>query len=251
MLINGHQLHVEQHGAGDGPVVVLLHHGLGSVRAWKSQIPALVQAGFRVLAYDRWGYGSSDSRPGLSQPFFSDDLADLRALFEQLGLDQVFLVGHSDGGTIALYYAAQHSRHVAGLVTVAAHVYVEEKMGLGIFGLRQAYEQDARFRRRMRRVHGKKAKSVFFHWFDGWTRPQALAWDMRPVLSWINCPALVMQGSEDEHATPQHARDIVAAIPHAELWLFSGAGHMLQRDHAGEFNEKLVDFLNRIAGRDH
>ena len=63
MLVNGHNLHVEQYGPENGPAVVLLHHGLGSVQAWKAQTQALVQAGYRVVVYDRWGYGKSDPRP--------------------------------------------------------------------------------------------------------------------------------------------------------------------------------------------
>ena len=55
MLVNGHDLYVERHGPEDGPAVLLLHHGLGSVRAWKEQIPVLVQAGYQVVAYDRSG----------------------------------------------------------------------------------------------------------------------------------------------------------------------------------------------------
>jgi len=68
---------------------------------------------------------------------------------------------------------------------------------------------------------------------------------MRPVLRQIRCPALVIQGLKDEHATPQHAEDIAAAITGAELWLAPEVGHMLQRDAARELNKKLLEFLGR------
>jgi pimeloyl-ACP methyl ester carboxylesterase len=66
---------------------------------------------------------------------------------------------------------------------------------------------------------------------------------MRPVLEKIACPTLVVQGMEDEHATPQHARDIAAGIPGAELWLDPGTAHMLPQERAEVFNRKVVEFL--------
>jgi pimeloyl-ACP methyl ester carboxylesterase len=68
---------------------------------------------------------------------------------------------------------------------------------------------------------------------------------MRPMLGKIKCPTLVVQGMEDEHAPSKHAEDIATAIPGAELWLEPGVGHMLQRDAAGKFNNRILEFLRR------
>ena len=243
LVINGHQLYVITRGPEDGPAVVLLHHGLGFARAWRRQAPALATAGYHVILYDRWGYGKSAPRPALSLPCFEDDQSDLLTLLDNMGIKRAALIGHSDGGTIALYFAAAHPERVACLATIAAHIYVEPKMGIGIVGVRQAFENDADFRQRFQRAHGKQYQQVFDNWFNGWSKPEHLSWDMRPVLRQIHCPVLVIQGLEDEHATPQHAKDIAAAIPGAELWLIPGAGHMLQRDAARELNQKLLEFL--------
>jgi pimeloyl-ACP methyl ester carboxylesterase len=97
MLINGHNLNVEIHGPASGPAVVLLHHGLGSIHAWKATTPALAASGLRVIVYDRWGYGKSDPRLELGQPTFKADQADLLSLLDELQVGQVALVGHSDG----------------------------------------------------------------------------------------------------------------------------------------------------------
>ena len=69
LWINGHDLYVEEHGPQNGNPVVLLHHGLGSVSAWKEQFDALSQAGWRAIAYDRWGYGRSAPRQQESIPY--------------------------------------------------------------------------------------------------------------------------------------------------------------------------------------
>ena len=243
MEINGHELYVEDQGDKSCPTVLLMHHGLGSVRAWRGQSPALVDAGYRVIAYDRLGYGNSPARPALDVPLFGTDLADLRALLDQLVARRVAMVGHSDGGTLALYFAAQYPELVCCLVTIAAHIYIEPKMQPGIEGIRALFEHDPRFREGLRRAHGEKYTSVFYNWFNGWHRPESLGWDMRPVLSKIACPVLVVQGVYDEHATPQHARDIAGSIPGAELWLVEQAAHMLPQENIRVFNNRLLEFL--------
>jgi len=73
------------------------------------------------------------------------------------------------------------------------------------------------------------------------------AWDMRHVLAQISCPTLVVQGEEDEHATPQHAKDIAGSIPDSELWIIPGAKHMLPLENADEFNPRLIQFLKHHA----
>jgi pimeloyl-ACP methyl ester carboxylesterase len=237
-------LYLEIHGPESGPAVVLLHHGLGSTRAWRKQVPALAEAGYRVIVYDRWGYGQSDPRPHLDVPAFRDDLADLQTLLDTLHLPRVTLIGHSDGSTIALYYAAQNPTRVSALVSVAAHIYLEPQLEIGVEGVRQAFEQDQRFRAGFLRAHGDKFEAVFHNWFEGWHNLKALEWDMRPLLSQITCPTLVIQGEQDELATPQHACDIAASIFGAELWLLPGAAHMLPQDLPDIFNNKLLEFLS-------
>lgn len=249
MLINHRHLYVEQHGPENGPAVVLLHHGLGSTRAWRAQLDPLAQAGYRVIVYDRWGYGASQPRPHLALPGFEDDLADLQALLDHFQLEQVALVGHSDGGTIALYYASQSPKRVKALVTIAAHIYVETRMEAGIQSIRADFEQQDNFRLGLQRVHGEKFEDVFYNWFNGWHQPAALNWDARPRLAAIACPVLVVQGSADEHASPQHAADIAFAIPKSELWLVPGARHMLPQEQPGIFNPGLLAFLNSTYPR--
>jgi pimeloyl-ACP methyl ester carboxylesterase len=245
MQINTHELHIETYGAQGSNPVIFLHHGLGSTRSWRGQFPDFVEAGYRVIAYDRWGYGKSESRPCLAVPSFEDDLADLRTLVETLNLQQITLIGHSDGGSIALKYAAEYPEEVKALVTVAAHIYLESKMEPGIQGIRTAFFHDGRFRKGLQRAHGKKFESTFNNWYDGWHNPAALAWDMRPMLPKIQCPTLVIQGEDDEHATRQHAIDIAENICKAELWLVPGAKHMLPQEITEDFNQRVLDFLGR------
>jgi len=248
--INGHELFVEVAGEESGYPVILLHHGLGSIYSWSRQIPALVNAGFKVLAYDRWGYGNSQPREYLSVPFFEDDLSDLYQLLSHLKIKRAALVGHSDGGTIALYFATKYPQLTSCVVTIAAHIYVEPKMYGGIDALLESYQNKDSFRRGMKKAHGNAADSVMQNWYGAWARQENLSWDMRNLLNQISCPSLVVQGVGDEHASPKHAQDLADSLANAELWLVPEVGHMLPQDAAQEFNRRLIAFLHERCACD-
>ena len=243
LSLNGHDIYCEDHGSTSHLAVILLHHGLGAVQAWREQVPVLLRDGYRVIVYDRWGYGRSAPRPSLDLPTFTADVADLRALLSHLDISCAALIGHSDGGTLALYYAAQYPEQVACLVTIAAHIYVEPSIPPGVKAVGEQYQHNGRFRQGLRRLHGEQVEQTFHNWYDGWRALEGQAWDMRPLLARITCTALVIQGTQDEHATPQHARDIASAIPGAELLLLERARHMLPQEHAAAFNQRLLQFF--------
>lgn len=244
--INDHRIYLERTGSSLQPTVVLLHHGLGSTVSWKAQVPALVGSGYQLIVYDRWGYGKSDPRQSLGVPNFEDDQQDLIALLDALGISRACLVGHSDGGTISLYLAARYPERVVAVVTVAAHIYVEPKMELGILGIQKAFKNEPRFKAGLKRLHGEKTEAVFANWFNGWVKLENRDWDIRSQLQKVTCPFWVVQGMEDENATPQHARDIAECIQNAQLWLVPRARHMLPQECAGEFNRRLVVFLAKV-----
>jgi pimeloyl-ACP methyl ester carboxylesterase len=249
--LNGRRLYYEVHGPAEGPPVVLLHHGLGAVESWEDTTPFLAEAGFRVLVYDRWGYGRSDSRPGIDIPAFREDQEDLLALLDWLEIEQAHLVGHSDGATIALRFAARHPERLCRLAAIAPHVYLEARMESGMAAVQEAYRENSRFQEGMRRLHGEMANSVFSNWYNGWLWPENRNWDMRPELKRIAYRVLVVQGCEDEHAEPKHARETAAHISGAELWLVEGAAHMLPQDLPELFNPRLLDFLTGEGIQDH
>src|SRR5262245_48167548 len=83
---------------GNGVPVVFLHSNTGSSQNWEHQIPAFTSAGYRVIAYDRRGWGRSESQPG-TQPGTAAD--DLRALIKSLGIDRFHLFGTAGGGFVA------------------------------------------------------------------------------------------------------------------------------------------------------
>jgi pimeloyl-ACP methyl ester carboxylesterase len=143
------------------------------------------------VAYSRLGHGFSDLPTQKRTPRFMHDEAAtvVPALCAALGLDRTVLVGHSDGASIALLYAARSS-DVTGLVVLAPHEFVEE-IGLGgIEQARRAYTEGD-LRARMARHH-RDPDVTFWNWNDVWLDDAFRDWDIRPELPAITCPVLAV-----------------------------------------------------------
>lgn len=247
LQLTDHELYYEIHGPTQAVPVICLHHGLGSLLSWRYQVEVLREAGCKVILYDRWGYGRSSPRESYLIPGFEPDLIDLTQLVDQLVGDRVMLVGHSDGGSIGLLFAARQPDKVVGMASLAAHAYLEPKMETGIQEVSFHFHQDVNFRTALQRHHGEKYLQVYKGWSGGWLNPVNASWDIRSELARITCPVLILQGLEDEHATPQHAREIANSIRNADLFLAPGADHMMQQKQANLFNRQLIGFMESIC----
>lgn len=242
-----HALYCETHGQREGTPVIFLHHGLGSTRSWRKQVDAFTENGFFVINYDRWGYGQSSDRSVFSPPDFKEDVIDLIAVLDQFEIQEGALVGHSDGGTIALQMAIQHPERVTAMVLAAAHIYLEPKMEPGIQGIVDSYQDNRKFRKGLVDAHGDRAEKLIHQWYEGWHLPDVQAWDMRPELSSVQCPVLVIQGAQDEHTLPQHAADIAQGIPNAVLEIVEGGVHMLPQTEDKMFNTRVIGFIKQAS----
>lgn len=229
---------------GDGSAgLVMLHDGLGSIEQWRS-IPAAVAAttGQTVLAYDRPGHGASTPVPSGAWP--ADWLHREADRFERLlsavdVVDSPLIVGHSDGGSIALLHAAATSRSLRGVLTLAAHTWVEQRCFDGIVGMRA---EAAAIVAGLARNHNEPA-AVFEAWSGVWVSDEFRSWDIRSMLSPITCPVLVAQGAEDEYAAPSHATETAAAIgANAQAVLLDGLGHLLHHQDPDTVIDLVADF---------
>jgi pimeloyl-ACP methyl ester carboxylesterase len=121
----------------------------------------------------------------------------LPRLLEAWGVERPLLVGHSDGASIALIYAAEHP--VSALVCIAPHVFVEDKCLTEIRRAKLLYEREGR-RERMA-AHHRDPDAAFYGWNDVWLDPEFPAWSIEDLLPAVDAPVLLIQGSEDPYGT--------------------------------------------------
>ena len=187
-------------GDPDQPALVLLHEGLGSVGLWRGFPERLAAAtGRRTVAFSRYGHGQSDPplRPRTPSFMHEEALEVLPDLFADLNLKEPVLVGHSDGASIALIYAADHP--ASAVVAIAPHVFVEDMCLTEIRHARDAYKTTD-LRERMARHH-RDPDAAFFGWNDVWLHPDFPQWDITDIVDRIECPLLLIQGERDQYGT--------------------------------------------------
>lgn len=231
----------------DGPPLVFLHEGLGCIAMWRD-VPATLCArlGLPGIVYDRWGYGGSEPFDRSRHARYLHDEAELflPALLDALGIDRpVVPVGHSDGGTIALLHAAAFPHRVQALVTIAAHVFVEEVTLAGIREAVAGYERGD-LARRLARRHGERTEAVFRAWADTWLAPWFRDWNVEDRLHLVEAPALVVQGEADAYGTPLQVEAIVRGISEpAQALLLPGLGHAPHLEAPDRVLDAVAAFL--------
>ncbi len=253
---NGRRVRIEhqwlRRGDKAAPLLVFLHEGLGSVSMWRDFPLALCEAlQCSGLVYSRPGYGQSTPRAA-DEAWGTDFMHRqayevLPALFDALGVDterdKPWLFGHSDGGSIALLFAARFPDRLAGAIVVAPHILVEEISVFSIAEARTAYLQTT-LRQRLARHHAD-VDSAFWGWNDIWLHPAFRAWNITSELASITCPLLAVQGVNDEYGTLEQVRGIVRLTPQCELVELADCGHSPHRDRKDRLIEAVNDFFQQ------
>jgi pimeloyl-ACP methyl ester carboxylesterase len=261
-------LYYEDHGSGDP--VVLIHGWPLSGRSWEKQVPVLVEAGYRVITYDRRGFGES------SQPFVGYDYdtfaADLNTLLTHLDLRDATLVGFSmGGGEVARYIGRYGTDRVAKAVLAAAvppYLYQSDdnpEGGLDDATIQQF--QDGVLTDRIAFLDGfttdffaagdkydliSEPSRLYHREIAEFASPKgtldciaAFSYtDFRDDLAKIDVPTLVIHGDSDAIVPFEvSGRRSHEAIDDSSLVLIEGAPHGFNATHAEQFNRALLDFL--------
>jgi pimeloyl-ACP methyl ester carboxylesterase len=201
---------------GRDPATVWLHHGVGSTRAWETFLPGAA-AGRRAVAYDRRGFGRSTHDRRLTTAMFDEDVADLRTLVRERRGQPVHLIGHSDGGTVALLLAARAPEFVLSVAVVAVHVRGDSVTVATLRRMGPPEEWPEPMRRSLRRAHGDDWVDVARRWYALWTSPEWERWSIVDELASVDCPVYAMHGLHDELSPPLHAEAICDVLPDARV----------------------------------
>ncbi|MBU0749250.1 MAG: alpha/beta hydrolase [Gammaproteobacteria bacterium] len=229
------------------PLLVFLHEGLGSVAMWKDFPERLCDAaGVRGLVFSRPAYGRSTPR-GVDDTWDVDFMHRqayevLPAFFEALGLTEApWMLGHSDGGSIALLYAARFPEAVRGLVLMAPHIFVEDVTIKNIELARDAY-RTTDLPAKLGRYHDD-ADSAFWGWNRIWLHPPFRQWNIEAEIASIRAHVLAIQGVDDEYGTLEQIRGIARQVPGTELLELPACGHSPHRDQPDAVIAATTDFI--------
>ncbi len=230
------------------PVIVFLHEGLGSLAMWKTFPQAVADAtGCQAMVYSRWGYGQSEPRraPRDVRYMHREALETLPALLDELRIDHPLLLGHSDGGSIALIFAGGSGRPVAGVIAMAPHVLVEPLSVASIAAARESYlTTDLKIK--LGRYHANP-ESVFWGWNDIWLNAAFRDWNIEEYLPRITCPVLAIQGEDDEYGTMEQIRIIGRKAPRARLLELQHCGHSPHRDQPVAVTAAVVACIDSLS----
>ena len=239
---------------GNGVPIILLHANTGTSATWAKQIKAFAGAGYRVIAFDRRGWGKSIADPSTG-PQPGSIAGDLDALVAALKLDHFFLLGVAGGGFAALDYAAWHQDHLRGLIIGASTGSFSEKVltdfirRIAIPGLDKLPGQYIELGLSYRGADPEGTA----RWIDieeHARQPGAPSQPLRTPNTFakvetIDTPTLVLVADADLYA-PQALMQIWAAhIRHHDWMVIDDAGHAVAWEKPDEFNAAVLDFLHK------
>ena len=265
----GIEIHYEDHGAGQP--VVLIHGYPLSGRAWDKQVPVLVEAGYRVITYDRRGFGqSSQPAAGYDYDTFA---ADLNTLLEDLDLRDAVLVGHSMGtGEVTRYLGRYGSARVAkGVLVAPIPPYLlqaadnPDGVPQSLFdGFAQAARSDtpAWMKGFLDNFYNTETllgtlvsdQAFAASWNLAVTASATAAvaciatWatDFRDDLPKIDVPILVIQGDSDQVLPlDKTGKQLPGLIGDLQLVVVEGGPHAIPWTHPSQVNAALLEFLRR------
>jgi len=241
---------------GTGVPVVLMHAATGSSRVWEYQLPAFTAAGFRVIAYDRRGYGDTTMPASASQSHAAAD--DLEGLMTYLRIDRFHLVGTAAGGIVAIDYALSFPARLRSLVIANSigGVQDEEYLALGR-RLRPSPQFDALPPdvRELGPSYRAANPDGTRRWLDleRVSRPEGA----RPppstsrnkvtfaLLETLSVPTLLLTGGADLYMPPPVLQLFVARIRNAQSIVFHGVGHSAYWEQPEGFNQAVLAFVRK------
>jgi pimeloyl-ACP methyl ester carboxylesterase len=266
VTVNDVRLAYESHGTGEIPLV-MVHGSWFSRRVWDPMVPQLTES-VRVLNYDRRGHGESERPSG--QGSVREDVADLAALIEHLGLAPAWVAGQSFGGSITLRLAAERPDLLRGIIAHEPPLFalvagdpvvapmlegfaqitaaVSERIAAGDHaGAAEQFIEEGLGPGLWTQLPPEIRQMIIEHaptYLDEANDPDQLAFDIESITGFPR-PALLTQGDQSPPVFPPVITKLAEAMPSAEVRKFPGAGHPIQTEQPGDYAKAITDFIRR------
>ncbi len=259
--------------AGSGPGVLLLHGFPDSSYVWRNQVPALVKAGYRVIAPDLRGFGDSDRPEGVEAYAMGELLRDVRGILRALGVPRIHVVGHDWGAALAWMFAITQPQRVDRLVAISVgHPgnfaprsmrqmqlswyswlfqvpgLMEELMPRDDWRFLKTWAgRRADFDRIKENLSRPGALTAALNWYRANDQPQRLL-EPSPTFPKIESPVLGVFGAHEFALTEDSMTGSAAYVSGPWRYQrFDDAGHWIQLEQPVKLNHLLVEFLHRDA----
>jgi pimeloyl-ACP methyl ester carboxylesterase len=251
LTVGGAKLEIKRFSGKTGkPTLVFLHEGLGCIDMW-GDFPARLAhlSACPALVYSRRGYGRSApcDVPRPLTYMHAEGLEVLPDLLKTAGIGNHVLIGHSDGGSIALINAGgAPASGLKAVISMAAHVFCETLSVTSIAQAKTAYEE-ADLRMRLAKYHRGNVDCAFRGWNNAWLDPDFMQWNIEQYLPEITVPQLVMQGFDDPYGTMAQVEAIEkqSAGP-VQVCMLENCGHSPYKKQAQKSLEIASDFLSNL-----
>jgi pimeloyl-ACP methyl ester carboxylesterase len=249
--INDADIFYESFGEDDptrSPVVLIHGSTIDGRTDWAEVTPALAEH-YKVLVPDCRGHGHSNN-PDKTYSF-RELASDAAALIRALGYEKGHVIGHSNGGNVALVTLIEHPDVVHTCVLQAANAYVTQYLverEPELFDPARVAREAPEWMNEMIALHGEVNGKAYWRDLLRMTVKETISEpDYTPEdLARVRKPVLVIMGAQDAvNAPDRHAQFLAENIPNAELWIPEKAGHNVHKDCREEWLAKVLDFLGR------
>lgn len=257
LKIDGLDTYYEIHGQGE--TVVLLHNGFSCAMMWEGVYELLVEEGFRVLMYDRRGFGRSDggadfARHYVDPAFREQSMSALAELMTRLEIDRCHIIGQCEGGVVGVDYAVRYPDRVMTLTS--ASTLCRSRISMEAFNQRKlpATFEDLTpdLQKKYRRWHGPERGKLFYDICakGGGCYGQSGFFDLRPAIAQLTCPTLVMYPDRGYFFDVEQGVTFYRALSRGELLVFPKCGHNIFEHYPRMYARQAAAFIRRQgAGR--
>jgi pimeloyl-ACP methyl ester carboxylesterase len=237
---------------GDGEPVILMHHGFGCGKIWKAIYPHLVVQGYRIVVYDRRGFGQSEPGDNFREFYESDryrpdSVEELRTVKESLGIKECHLVGQCEGGVVGIDYSIKYPMEIKTLTVASTQCYSEIPMiELNAMKFVNKYAcLEPEIQAKMVDWHGENAE-VRYDQFARYGGAYGIDhFDLRPILSLVVCPTLVLYPDRSSIFDVEQAIAFYRYLSKGELAVFPKCGHNTYEQRPEDYVRTVLDFIIR------